>query len=731
MAQDRGMLGRLGPRTAAWLAFGLFGLTVVAGVSGAALRISNSPVLGNDPSQPIVILLIPVFAIVGALIASRRPEHALGWIFCGMSLLFCLEFFGEQYADRGILTAPGSLPAVLPVAWVQSWMLWVFWPAGIALFLILFPSGRPPSSRWWPVVWLAVVFAATMALSSALHPGPLSDPMRSKGYVSYNFGFLNPTGISGSERFLSIPDTLARMGSYFLIVIAATGLVIRLRRSTGEERQQLKWIAYVGSAILLDVITFIALDTSGQHRLADVAFTVLILLILVGIPAAAGIAILKYRLYDIDIVINKTLLFGAMAAFITVVYVAIVVGLGNLVGMGGKPNLGLSILATALVAIAFEPVRERVQRIANRLVYGKRATPYEVLSQFSHHVAGVYSSEEVLPRMARVLAEGTGAVRADVWIRLGDEIATAASWPPGKGPAPAPVDITGQMLPAVPGLSRIVPVRHQGELLGALSTNKRPGEALTPIEEKLLADLASQAGIVLQSVRLSAELQARLTEISQQAGDLRASRQRIVAAQDAERRRLERNIHDGAQQNLVALTVKLRLATNLAKRDPERARVSVKALEAESDQALETLRALASGIYPPLLREHGLAAAVRAEAEKMPVRATVRADHLDRYAPDVEAAVYFVCLEALQNVTKHARASRVEIDIHSVSGELLFEVIDDGAGFDVAKDARGSGLRNMIDRIEGIGGRLQIRSAARQGTTVTGTVPVGALEAVS
>jgi signal transduction histidine kinase len=267
-------------------------------------------------------------------------------------------------------------------------------------------------------------------------------------------------------------------------------------------------------------------------------------------------------------------------------------------------------------------------------------------------------------------------------------------------------------------------------LLGALSTNKRPGEALTPIEEKLLADLASQAGIVLQSVRLSAELQARLTEISQQAGDLRASRQRIVAAQDAERRRLERNIHDGAQQNLVALTVKLRLATNLAKRDPERARVSVKALEAESDQALETLRALASGIYPPLLREHGLAAAIRAEAQKMPVQATVRADQLDRYAPDVEAAVYFVCLEALQNVAKHARASRVEIDIHSVSGSLRFEVIDDGNGFDVAKDARGAGLRNMIDRIEGMSGRLAIRSEAGRGTTVTGTVPTGAMEAV-
>ncbi len=145
------MLGRPSARTAARLAWGLFGLTVVAGIGGAALRISNSPVLGNDPSQPVVILLIPLFAVVGALIASRRPEHPLGWIFCALSLLFCLEFLTEQYADRGILTAPGSLPAVLPVAWVQSWMLWVFWPAGIALFLILFPTGRPLSSRWWPV----------------------------------------------------------------------------------------------------------------------------------------------------------------------------------------------------------------------------------------------------------------------------------------------------------------------------------------------------------------------------------------------------------------------------------------------------------------------------------------------------------------------------------------------------------------------------------------------------
>jgi signal transduction histidine kinase len=268
-------------------------------------------------------------------------------------------------------------------------------------------------------------------------------------------------------------------------------------------------------------------------------------------------------------------------------------------------------------------------------------------------------------------------------------------------------------------------------LLGAVSINKRPSETLTPVEDKLLTDLAGQAGLVLRNVRLTAELQARLTEISRQAGALRASRQRIVATQDAERRRLERNIHDGAQQNLVALTVKLRLAASLAKRDPQRARAAVKALEDESDQALRTLTALARGIYPPLLRDQGLVTALRAEADRMPLPATVRADGANRLPPEVEAAVYFVCLEAMQNVTKHARASRVEINIRAVADELSFEITDDGAGFDVAKDAHGSGLRNMIDRIEGIGGRLEIRSAARQGTTVTGTVPVGALEAVS
>ncbi len=503
-------------------------------------------------------------------------------------------------------------------------------------------------------------------------------------------------------------------------LLASIALVGRLVRTRGDERQQIKWFAYLGT---LFVVTILALAVSALlppiHWLEGWINFVLVVELALGIPAAAGIGILRYRLYDIDAVINKSVVFGALALFITAVYVAVVVGLGALIGTGGRPNLALSILATALLAVAFEPVRGRLQTVANRLVYGERATPYEVLARFSDRVAGTYSSEEVLPRLAQVLAEGTGATQASVWVRVGSELQPGAFWPNGGPDASA-------------GLTeRVVPVHHQGEHLGELRVGKRPGEPLSPVEEKLLSDLASQAGLVLRNVRLTAELRRRLDEISQQATELRASRQRIVAAQDAERRRLERNIHDGAQQNLVALTVKLRLAANLARRDPERARESVKALEAETDQALQMLRMLARGIYPPLLREQGLVAAIRADAEKMPLPVTVAAAHLDRYAPEVEAAVYFVCLEALQNVTKHARASRVQIHLRPDKGALSFEVTDDGSGFAVTRTGDGSGVRNMTDRIEAMGGRLEIRSAPHRGTTVSGQVPVRAMEPVS
>src|SRR5439155_7955969 len=248
------------------------------------------------------------------------------------------------------------------------------------------------------------------------------------------------------------------------------------------------------------------------------------------IPIAAGVAILKYRLYDIDVVINKTVVFGALAAFITAVYVAIVVGIGAAIGQGtgsngsSHPNLGLSILATAVVAVAFGPVRERVQRLANRLVYGKRATPYEVLSEFSTRMAQSYVGEDLLPRMARILAEGTGARDAVVWVAADTGLKPAAAWPLDSLPAAVPLGPEG--LPDL-GTTLTLPVRHRGELLGALSLSKAPGGRLTPAEEHLATDFAFGAGLVLRNVRLTDELLARLEE-------LRASRARIVSAQDSE-----------------------------------------------------------------------------------------------------------------------------------------------------------------------------------------------------
>ena len=378
----------------------------------------------------------------------------------------------------------------------------------------------------------------------------------------------------------------------------------------------------------------------------------------------------------------------------------------------------LSIVATAIVAVAFQPVREQLQRVANRLVYGKRATPYEVLSQFSERVAETYGAEEALPKMARVLAEGTGAERALVWLRAGTLLRPAAAWPESGGAAQEPVRVLGDNMPDLPG-DEAVPVQHQGELLGGLTVTKRSGESLTPIERKLLDDLAHQAGLVLKNVGLTAELLARLE-------DLRASRQRLVAAQDEERRRLERNLHDGAQQNLVAIKVKLGLAEMLAAKDPARAKELLAQLKGDTDEALETLRSLARGIYPPLLAEKGLAAALESQARKATLPVDVEADGVGRFPQDTEAAVYFCVLEALQNVQKYADASRAVVRLSTVREELHFEVNDDGKGFEPATQKMGSGSQNMRDRIDALGGSMEVKSATGAGTSVVGYLPIGA-----
>jgi signal transduction histidine kinase len=319
----------------------------------------------------------------------------------------------------------------------------------------------------------------------------------------------------------------------------------------------------------------------------------------------------------------------------------------------------------------------------------------------------------VLPRTARILGEATGAVRADVWLRVGAELQAAGSWP--SPPLNDRIPFADAEVPEVPGASRVAAVRHQGESLGALSVEKAPGDPITPAEDKLLTDVASQAGLVLRNVRLIE--------------DLRASRQRLVAAQDEERRRLERNIHDGAQQELVALAIKANLARSLVGRDEAKEGELLDQLKSDAQQALENLRDLARGIYPPLLADQGLVAALTAQARKSSVPVSVEADGVGRFSQDAEAAVYFCTLEALQNVAKYAKATRATVHLRREDGHLAVEVVDDGVGFDPKAKGFGTGMQGMADRLAALGGELVVISSPGEGTSITGRVPVSMSEA--
>lgn len=631
---------------------------------------------------------------VGALIVGRQPRNAVGWILLGAAVLPALAFLGEMYARYGQTVAP--LPGIAWAWWLGDWP-WIGILSMVALLPLLFPDGRVPSPAWRPYLWLALTTMLLSASLFALDPG------------SYPGGrYTNPIGVEALRpmaQFVEGPGYLSFIG---LFLGSAGSLIVRYRRAGSGQRQQIKWFLY-SVAILLTLFLLDAIfQTLGLEDIEGVSFwvnTVLSATAFASLPVGIGIAIMRHRLYDIDVVINRTLVFGLLAAFITAAYVGIVVGIGALVGSRG--NLFLSIVATALIAVGFQPFRERARHLANRLVYGKRATPYEVLSEFSDQLGESYSSDDILPRIARMIGEATGGRRATVWVRVGTELRPAASWPEDEAARPpVPADS-----PDLPADERAFPVRHQGEVLGLLSVVTSRHEPLNETQERLLEDLAGQAGLVLRNVRLIEEL--------------RASRQRLVAAQDEERRRLERNIHDGAQQQLVALAVKLRLARTLAGRDVEKAEELLDQLQAESQEALENLRDLARGIYPPLLADKGLAAALEAQARKVPFPVTVEPNGVGRYSPEAEATVYFCVLEGLQNAAKYAEASQALVQLGHDDGYLTFTVSDDGKGFDPAATPRGAGLQNMADRLDALGGSVEISSVPGRGTRITGRIPVG------
>ena len=409
-----------------------------------------------------------------------------------------------------------------------------------------------------------------------------------------------------------------------------------------------------------------------------------------------------------------------------VLYVVVVLGGGAIIGRTDSPSLLLSVLATAAVALLFAPVQAGLERVATRLGYGAAATPYDVLSRFSVTVTGGYATEELPARMSMLLAQGTGAQWAQVWLTVSDRLTLAATWPEDAGDGRLPPSLKPDGVDAGGKGRRALAVRHGGRLLGVLRLQERPGLALTAVEERLFAGLAAQAGLVLRLVGLRAELEDRHEELMARADELKASRERLIETQDAERRRLERDIHDGAQQHLVALTVNLRLAQTIAVRSPERA---ARVLSEQADAAgvaIETLSSLSRGIYPRLLVRRRSAAALRLAVATSPIPVTVDTVSMARLPAPVEAALYFCCMEAVQNAAKHSGAGSVAVQLGEDQGRWRLTIIDNGAGFDPGQalgSGTGAGLVNMRDRLDAVGGTVTVESVSGMGTTVTAVVP--------
>ncbi|MGZ4136200.1 MAG: sensor histidine kinase [Actinomycetota bacterium] len=678
------------------------GLIAVLGIVGLILLVANrEAIYGND----IVLWAIfgatsIAYCVSGLAIVRRAPSNAVGWLcfLVAASLLLGLTF--TEYAIFAIRTDPRSLPApgaLLAIAEPTP----VVALSAIILIVHLFPTGRPIGPRWRLFVLSSVVGAVLPMVISPLIRHRIvevwSDEL-SHAHVSAR----DPLGIVSSPPFAGTATLALALLSLIGALAAVASLVVRRRRADNVERQQLRWlttIAGVAAAwILVMFPTMIALGPNGPA--GAVFWLVATPLVALGPPIAIGIGIVKYRLFDVDVVIRKTVIVTVVAVALLAVYLGVL-------ALATVSNVSRVIVGIALLVVTFNPVRRAATSIADRVAYGRRASSYEVLAGFSRRMAEAYANEDVLQRMASILQSGTGARSATVWLRVGNELRAEAT--AGEPLEARPVHAEDE-LPQLPG--EAVEVRHDGELLGALSVVMPANDPIDHARRDLVTDMASQAGLVLRNVRLIEEL--------------RGSRQRLVAAQDQERRRIERNIHDGAQQQLVALAVKLRLADSLVGRDEEKAHAMLSQLQTEAQEALDDLRDLARGIYPPLLADKGLVAALEAQARKSPLPVSVEVADVGRAGQDVEAATYFCVLEAMQNAAKYAAASNVTVRLAREDGSLRFSVSDDGAGFDPSTTPPGSGLTNMRDRLEALGGSVEVRSRVGGGTRVDGTIPMRA-----
>ncbi|HSD82182.1 MAG TPA: histidine kinase [Solirubrobacteraceae bacterium] len=657
----------------------LWALTVAVAAAAAVLL-----VLG--PGRPVPedifggiggaawLMLGLAFATVGALIVSRLPGHRVGCLFGGLGLLIALCFLSYSYATWGLYAQGGEVPGLTlaGLGWGQAVV-----PL-IGLSLLLFPDGHLPSRRWRAVALMSAVAILGFVVAALLRPGPLDPPFDQ---------VTNPLGVAGLREAMDALTGVCWLLTFVGVTLGARALVLRLRGARGDERQQLKWVLTVSTVVGVVTVALMCSwwiwSEDDQWRMAvwGVAFT--------AFPVAAGIAILRHRLYDIDVVINRALVYGALTLLLGAAYVAIALLLGVALGSGSAPATGAATLA---VALAFRPLRARLQGAVDRRFNRARYDALQRVADFLEEVrAGTAAPEGV----EQLLRDVVGDARLELRFLL----------PEGGGY----VNVRGGRAVDAAGDARErTPIERAGTRLGMVLHDPAVQE-----HPDLLRRVVEAAGLAIEIARLRTELRRRLDEVA-------ASRARIVAAGDAERRRIERNLHDGAQQRLVSIGLALRHAQH--ELGPQAAAgQTLEGALAEIGDAIRELRELARGLRPPQL-DAGLAPALQELARRAAMPVAVDATP-ERFPDGVETAAYFIACEALTNATKHAHASRVSLSAQRRNGSLIVRVADDGVGGAAPED--GTGLSGLADRVGAHGGTLRIESERGDGTRVIAELPCG------
>jgi signal transduction histidine kinase len=672
------------------------------------------------------------------LVAVPLADLAFDHTISAEQLAFTVGFLLPFYATGlyGFWRRSDLSIARLLLATASTWALFA---NGDVLLRAVLEQGNPPAGVWLANLALlgagCVAFVLTLSLLALFPDGrfhrayerrlilplwclpvvvpllaALTSPSLHVANDSSTPTVHNPLAIEGALGGLEdLPEVLFSLLATVFVPMGIVMLIVRYRRLGPEQRGQVRWLLLV-SLIGVMVASALALLADIAGGFVDVIAVVVGFAFLALVPVAILVAILRYRLFDVDVLIRKSLVYGSLWLLISAIYALAAVALG--VAAGDQLPVTLAILLTVLATLVFQPARRRLELIANRWVFGERTSRYELLAGFGAELERTLSVDELLPRLAETAQAGLDARWARISLSFGSGEAAVLAPRASIG-----VDLHAE---AEPSLSSRLAVADSDMPVGMIECGPRSEGGYTEEDQSLLDTLARQAALAVRNATLASELSARLDEIRLQADELAASRARIVHAQESERRRIERNIHDGVQQELVALIASLRLARNQLDRDPGAASATLSGLQEEVKIALEDLRNLAQGIHPAVLSDRGLVPAIEARARAAPLPVSMHADETVRglrFGDDLEGAAYFVAGEGLANALKHAQADSIELFLTYDDEWLTLEVRDDGIGF-APLDTPRRGLANLEDRVAALGGRLAVESEPGRGTAV-------------